>query len=262
MRAHFGSFGRDEMPQAREHARQALEIDSSLPEAQAMLGIVAGSHDHDWKEAERRLRMAMAEEPVSPLVLQWYGYFYLFDLDRFREAAEWMVKGLADDPLNILSRLCLADCYYAVGRLAEAAIEVRKCLDLDDGLPLAHFIMAMIQACQGQLAEAIASAEKTYSMANWTFSTGFLAGLLLQNGERSRAEQLLADFEPASASIGFSAFYLQCGEVDKAADSIEKAIEQRHPFIKLFLAGPIAQALRSSNRWPKLVKMRNLPETA
>jgi eukaryotic-like serine/threonine-protein kinase len=260
MRAHFGSFGRDEMPRAREHARKALEIDPALPEAQAVLGIVAGSHDHDWKEAERRFRLAMAEKPVSPLVLQWYGFFYLFSLGRPREAAEQMEKGLADDPLNILSRLCLADCYYACGMLTEAAIEVRKCLELEDKLPFAHFMMALIQACQGQLAEAIASAEKAHSLANWTFSTGFLAGLLLQNGERSRAEQLLAEFEPAGASLGFASFHLQCGEVDEAADWIEKAIEERHPFIIRFLNGPVAQALRSSDRWLKLVKMRNLPE--
>ena len=68
---------REAMPIVREEARKALETDPSLPEAQAMLGIVAAVFDYDWKEAERRFGLAMARDPVSPQVRYWYGGFYL-----------------------------------------------------------------------------------------------------------------------------------------------------------------------------------------
>src|SRR5688572_23764142 len=55
----------DAMPRARELATRALEIDPDLPEAHAMLGIVAGHYDFDWAEAARRFKAAEREQ-MSP----------------------------------------------------------------------------------------------------------------------------------------------------------------------------------------------------
>ena len=70
------------MPRARELATRALEIDPDLPEAHAMLGIVAGVLDYDWPETERRFRLAMAREPISPHLRQWNAWFHLFSVGR------------------------------------------------------------------------------------------------------------------------------------------------------------------------------------
>ena len=52
------------MPQVRQLARRALELDPDLPERHGMLGVVAALHDLDWPEATRRFERAMAHEPV------------------------------------------------------------------------------------------------------------------------------------------------------------------------------------------------------
>src|SRR5690349_16459347 len=77
-----------EMPLVREYARKVLELDPSLPEAQAMMGIVSGVYDYDWKEAERRFSLAMAHQPVPAQVRQWYGFFYLLPIGRYTESAD------------------------------------------------------------------------------------------------------------------------------------------------------------------------------
>lgn len=74
------------MPRARERAQRALDIDPDLPEAHAMLGIVAGHCDYDWSEAERRFSLAIEREPLSPHLRQWYGTFFLFATGRTDEA--------------------------------------------------------------------------------------------------------------------------------------------------------------------------------
>ena len=81
-----GLPSREAMPKARELALRALEIDPDLPEAHAMLGIVAGHYDFDWSEAERRFRLAMAREPISRHLRQWNAYFHLFSIGRAHEA--------------------------------------------------------------------------------------------------------------------------------------------------------------------------------
>jgi hypothetical protein len=57
-----GMPGREAMPQAREFARRALELEPDLPEAHAMVSIVAGHYDFEWKEAERR---SVRQRPTS-----------------------------------------------------------------------------------------------------------------------------------------------------------------------------------------------------
>ena len=56
-----------------------------------MLGIVAGVLDFDWPETERRFRLAMAREPISPHLRQWNAWFHLFSIGRRHEAntARW-----------------------------------------------------------------------------------------------------------------------------------------------------------------------------
>jgi tetratricopeptide (TPR) repeat protein len=111
------------MPLVREEARKALEIDPALPEAHAMLGIVAAAYNYDWKEAEQHFRLALAQDPVPPRVRQFYGHLYLMPMGRTEEAVEQIEKGLKADPLNIVARLNLALSFFSAGRLADAQAE-------------------------------------------------------------------------------------------------------------------------------------------
>jgi hypothetical protein len=61
------------MPLVRNQARKALEIDPSLPDRHAMLGLVAAIYDYDWEEAGHRFEQAMARDPVPSRVRRLYG---------------------------------------------------------------------------------------------------------------------------------------------------------------------------------------------
>lgn len=93
------------------------------------------------------------------------------------------------------------------------------------------------------------------------FAIGTLAGALRQMGEVDRAEELRQKLmlgEAYGAPLGLAFYYLLCGETNKAADWLEKAIEQRHP-------NAMAIALRqfrSTSRWAALADLVNLPEEA
>ena len=54
-------------------------------------------------------------------------------------------------------------------------------------------------------------------------------------------------------------YYLLSGEIDTAADWVEKAIEERHHSILFYLRFVVCQPLRASDRWPKIARMVNLP---
>jgi TolB-like protein/Tfp pilus assembly protein PilF len=253
------------MPLVREAAKRALDIDPSLPEAHAMLGVVAGIYEYDWKEAERRFRLSMTRDPVPAYARDLYGFFYLLPRGRLQEAGEELERALKLDPLAVIVRVRLAICLLAVGRKAEAETEFRQVLELDENSQPALANMAFIHALRGDLAEALAFAEKAYAVAPGLGQVmGLLAGVLALSGDIDRAEGLLEKLRPGQAygaPRALAIFHLLCGEVEKAADWTGKAIEQRDPLITFFLRHPLAKALRSTARWPALAKMMNLPET-
>ena len=250
------------MPRVRLEARKALDIDPSLQEGHAMLGMVAALYDYDWTEAERHFQLATAHEPVPAQVREYYGMYYLLPVGRYKEAVEQQERARKEDPLNLFGRVSLAPSLRAAGRHADALSELHKVCQLDENFWPAYFLLGIVHASEGTFAEAFSCAEKAYSLAPWmAVNTGLLAAMLKQTGDLKRSEELLQKLLPGeayAAPLGLAHFYLYCGELDKAIDWSEKAIEQRQPAVLFFLNVGVPQ-LRSSPRWPELARLLNLP---
>jgi TolB-like protein/predicted Ser/Thr protein kinase len=250
------------MPLVREAARRALEIDPGLPEANAELGVVAGVYDYDWKEAERRFRLAMTRDPVPAQVLAWHVYFYLLPTGQRNEAVEEQRRAMQQDPLNVLFRCCLAVSLGAAGKPAEAETELRQVLEIDPSSLMAHFVLSVLIERRGGFVEALEYSERTYGLAPWyAGGAGFLAGLLKRTGNAGRAEELLKKLQEGdehSNALGFFYFHLACGEPEQAADWLEKMIVQRNSTAGAWLR--LSQALCPSPRWAAVAKKMNLPE--
>lgn len=246
------------IPLARAAEQQALRLEPSLPEAHALLGVCAGT-DYDWKEAERQWRLAMAHEPVSRDVRFWYGNHYLLPIGRPVEAVEAMSRTLEEDPLNLLYRQIFAVGLRYVGRIDDAEAELRKILEVDENFPLAVSALGAVCAQQGRFEEALTLTERAYALMPWGNPIiGQLAALLLHTGATSRADALIKELVGGKAygtSTALAVFHAMCGEFDQAAEWAEQAILEGYPRLVPIL-GPL---LRSSAKWPALVKLMNLP---
>jgi len=262
--AFFGTMpAREAVSLARASVQKALDLDPSLPDAHKVLGLVAGLHDHDWKEAERRFHLAMSQDPVPLDVRMWYAHQFLVPIGRAREAVRELESVRHEDPVNAGLFHYLAICLQAAGRGADAAAEFRHVLDLDENFPPALIWLGHQYASEGKIAEALACSERLISlMPRNTEVIGGFAGLLMRTGNQRKAEEVLqelGDGQAYGAPLGFAYYRLLCGEFDQAADWLEKAIEQRHFLAPVYLWSPLAKPVRESPRWPKLVKMMNLP---
>lgn len=147
-------------------------------------------------------------------------------------------------------------------------MQYRQVLELDESYWFAYSALGALHASHGRLTDALACAEKAYALAPWSpLAITLLAGVLRRTGDVSRAEGLLEKLRAGHGhaawyAVDLALFYLLRGDVDKAADSIEKAIEQRNPDLMIFLNLAVSRPLRSSTRWPALAKLINLPEAA
>jgi len=255
---------KEAMPLVREHARMALDINPTLAEAHAMLGIVAGVYDYDWKEAERRFQRAMDLAPASAQVRLWRVAFFLISIGRSLEAASEVRDILREDPLNIVYHWNLASALLSAGKDSDGFAELRHMLELDENFWNASSMLGIFHALRGAWEDALGYAQRAYATASFApLVAGLLAGVLMRTGETGPAEEMLQRLRPGEAyrtPAALAIFHLVCGEIDEVAYWVEKAIEQRDPFILLDLCRSFGKDLVSSPFWPALAKKMNLPE--
>jgi Tfp pilus assembly protein PilF len=247
---------REAMALVRPEARQALDLDPSLPEAHAVLGTVAAYYDYDWTEAERQFGQAMAHDPVPAQVRVDYGA-YLQLVGRPRDAVEQYQQALTEDPLNAVWRYRLGYVFMAADRDMDAEVEYRKALELDEHCAPAIVFLCLTHMKRGAIAEALVLAERAYALAPVAVPTGVLAAVLTLTGDVSRADALRQQLEQQQAYAALAGSYFP--GTDPAADWMEKAIEQRDPVAVMALFGAGIEIWRSSPRWPALATMLNLP---
>jgi eukaryotic-like serine/threonine-protein kinase len=254
---------REAIPLGRAHARKALDLDSSLPEANAWLGIFAVVYDLNWEEGRRRFQLATAHQPIQPMIRHLYAYFFLRPLGRGAEAVDEHRKALDHDPLNLIIRVGLATSLREAGRNQEAAAEARKILEFDSN----YFPTYNLQAFDytwGPPEEALALAERGHQLSPYfSPAVGSFAGLLTRAGQHERAKQVLQELDDTERSgrcCAFTIYHLLCGNLEQAVEWTEKAIEQQEQMVTmLLLPTPWGPMLRRSPRWPVLARKLNLP---
>jgi len=262
MLAHFGRHSAHECTaSARTEIKRALQIDPSLPEAHAVLGLIAATYDMDWIAAEKHFDYPMAKDAGFGLMRPLYGWFE-FSRGNAERAIPLAQRALEEDPLDVWTRMNLHAYLQGAGRVDESLEQLKKVVELDPNQVVALVSMAMIYADKGDLPEALKIARRAYAIGPWSPDTiGVLAGLTRRNGEE--VESSLANALGSGEAIGdaraHALFHLLCGEVDEGADWAEKAIEERDGSMMVYLRYVVSKRLRASHRWPKIAKMINLP---
>ncbi len=254
----------DAAPLARRHAQRALEIDPALSEAHSVLGCVAALYDYDWAEADRRFRLAVAQGTPSYSARVQRANFFLAHAGRGHEAVRDMEQVVREDPLDWGSKWALAVAYRSVGRDAEADTQYAQLLDGGPISAIPAVVLSGNHLARGQRQEALAFAETAYAI-NPTLpaAIGQLAGLLSLTGSHERSKALVNQLLPGTtfgAPFGLALYYLAKGDLDRCADWLEKAIDQRDVWVSFLLnVGNIGgRVMWSSPRWPRLAQLMNV----
>ncbi|MFL6294200.1 MAG: tetratricopeptide repeat protein, partial [Thermoanaerobaculia bacterium] len=143
------------MPEAREAAARALELDKTLAEAHTSLACVAAIYDWDWPAAEESFQRAIRLAPGYATARQWYAINCLTPLMRFEEAAAELQTALELDPLSLPVSTSLAIQLFYAREHAAAAEQCRRVLEVDPDFPLARFFLGLCYAEEGRPQEAV-----------------------------------------------------------------------------------------------------------
>jgi tetratricopeptide (TPR) repeat protein len=153
------------MPAAESAARKALEIDPTLAEAHASLGLIRSIYAWEWAEAGQHYRQAIELNPGYVTTHHWYGLDYLGMLGRWEEAFQEIEIALQLDPLSPIIREGKGLLLMLCKRYDEAIEEYRQTLDLDCFFYKGFTGMGRAYAQKGLYEEAITMLQKGRSLS-------------------------------------------------------------------------------------------------
>jgi len=190
---------------------------------------------------------------------------YSVALGKAGQAEERLRRLVEAEPLMVFYRLHLVFIFLEMGRFAEAERECRTILELDQNSYYGWAFLGLALLARGETDEARRCCEKGYSMAKYSSAAGTLAGLLARTGDYNRAVELLSKLGPPETygvPMAWCLFHLHQEDAERAAEWMEKSIDQRDPGAVFWLRLHAKGAICSSPRWPALAKRMNLPESA
>ena len=256
----LGEYGNampnESFPLARGAAMRALEIDDSLAEAHASLAQARFLFDWDWAGAEREYLRAIELKPNYATAHHWYGMF-LAARGKTEKAVEEMQQAQSLDPLSLIIRANVGTILYFSRDYGDAIAQERKVLEADPKFVQARRKLAFSLEAAGQEREAI---------AEW----------LEVEQQLGADEQTLADYRKACAASGIrgywleaveiekkeaiggagalSSYYARLGEPEQAFLWLDRAVEQRAPWLVYAEVTPVYDNLRADPRFATILK--------
>jgi eukaryotic-like serine/threonine-protein kinase len=269
----LGSFGiatlapKDAFPKAREALLRALEIDDTLAEAHASLAYCLGNYDWNWTLSEKEFKRALALKPSYATAHHWYGFIYLASMGRLDEAIAEAKKGHQLDPLSLPIASNIAFLMYIARQYEEALEHFHRNLEVDRSFVYTHWEMALAYEACGKYDDAISAFQKAIALSgNSTLPRALLARTYALAGRKNEATALLNELIELSSQTYVSpyriaAIHAALGNKDQAFKWLEHAYEGRDGWLIWLAVDPVADSLRSDQRFKDLLKRIGIART-
>jgi TolB-like protein/tetratricopeptide (TPR) repeat protein len=246
-------------PMAKEMATKALNLESTLGEPHAALGLAYTNFDRDFAKAIAEFERSIQLNPNYATAHQWFDTPLQATGQVDRAIAESR-KAIELDPLSLIVNADLAFIYLNARRFDEALAQSRKTLEIDPNFHVVREYLGEALQFKNQLAEALSEFRAAAAVAtDEPFTNALLGQACARAGLRDEAQKILAHLEEQSRTkfvTGWSlaVVRLALGDKDGAAAALQSAYDQHAPEILILKYDPLFDDLHGDPRFEALVQ--------
>ena len=248
----------ENLPLARSNALKATQLDSTLAEPHATLGML---NHFEWRtaDAEAEFKRAIDLNPNYATAHHWYGLF-LRAMGRNDEAWVQLNRAADIDPLSLVVLQNIAAIQIDRGNLDEAAGICKKLLDLEPGFWPGHQTLAIVSLKQQHYDEALAEAQKSIELTQRSNdSLALLAHVYGRMGRRTEAESVIKELQQKYAKQDADArdlavAYAGLDQKDQVFAWLEKSYQQHSHSMAVLRTEALLDSVKSDPRWNELLK--------
>jgi TolB-like protein/Flp pilus assembly protein TadD len=258
LRFYGGASPNESIVPATAAAKKALELDDSLAEAHASLGLIA-TEELEIHRGLSELERAVQLNPNYATAHHWLS-LALTALGQSDRSITELKRALELDPLSMIINADLSIGYLYARRYDEAEAQARKTLEIDSRSFVAHYYLGMALQLKGQLKKAIPEFQKAVELNNDPYSIAMLAQAHARNGQTDEARKLLAHLNEMAKSAevpeyALALVYTSLGEKERAIEALEHGFAGGNKSYLFLLPGdPFLDDLRGDPRFEALVQ--------
>ena len=250
------------LPEAKKAALRALEIDETLADAHANLGVVAFWYDWDWKASEKHFLRALELNGDSTAHM---GYAQLLSgMGQHEKALSEAQRSIELEPLNLRNNAVQGQALFFAGKYDESIDRLQKTIDLDPTLWLSRLFLARAYIEKKMYAEAVTEATKAADASGGNSEAiAHVVYALAKSGKQKEARTKLDELKKRATvayvpPYAFALSYNGLGETNESIAWLLKGLEQRDVKIALLTVDPKWNNLRSDPRFQDVLRRAGL----
>ena len=269
-----GGTAAQTMPEARDAALRALQLDESLADAHTTLAFVKVHYEYDWAGALREFRRALQLDPGDAQTHFFYSNSWLSPRGRHDEAVAEILRAASLDPLSIPIRAFVGRTYLWARRYGAALAAFREAEQLNPNVAIVQERLAHLYTYTGEYDKAIAAETRARVLAGEAAASASakeaaLRAALVKDGPPGYWRVVLgfsksADNPPEaySTSFGRAVVLARLGERGEALAALEQAYTERQLALTEIAVEPAFDGLRSDPHFTALLHRIGLLEPA
>ena len=246
---------------ARQAVQRALSLDESLAPAQAVDAQLKFLVDWDSAGADRAFQRAIELSPNSGETRQHYA-MYLASRRRLPDALQQMQRAVSLDPASLEARSALGMIWHYARSNDQAERVFREVLTADPAMSSARMGLVRVLLAVGRYDEALehlAGLQQLVGNGRLTpaqqaaFGLAY-AGIGRRDDARRIADELAIADSADGPSVDAASVFVALGDVDRALDMLEQAVDARAPKAQFLRLDPRFDALTGQPRFSKLLE--------
>jgi TolB-like protein/Flp pilus assembly protein TadD len=245
-------------------ALKAIEMDNTLAEAYAALCYASLHYDFNVRTAEEAAQRAMELDRKNGFAVQG-RVCCLMVRGRAEEAAAEGMRAVELEPLSLALQWTAGVAIYFARKYDEAIALSQKMLELDSLFAPSRYLLGLAFVQKRMHEQAVGEMEAAVRISQrQPFYLGFLGCVYGAVGRKEAAFKIIEELKETSKQRHVSPFwsgliYSSLCENDEAFFWLERALEERAPWMVYLKAPPWFDNLRSDARYYRLLQRMNIP---
>jgi tetratricopeptide (TPR) repeat protein len=248
---------------AREAAIRALELDDTLAEAHAALGMVSLTYEWNWAEAEMSFRRAVTLGPNSAGAHLTFA-IYLYAVAHFAEATREIRLAEDLDPISPIIKVMICNGFFFTRQYEENLRHARQLAAACPDHPLAHSVLGLAYDSLGRHDEAVSELRKAVELTQEAGIAAILGRSYAVAGRRQEARAVIADLETRNEReyvpwLRLGTIYFALGERERAFECLERAYAERDGWMMWAGVDPHLDSFRDDQRFADVLRRLAFP---
>lgn len=252
----------DVFPKAKAAALRALELDDTLGEPHAALGLIYYIYDWDWPRAEQAFKRA-AQLQAEGLGGGTSYAFLMLTLGRIDQALALCERALQVDPLSAPVAAAVSFIYFCAKEYDKAVRQARNARELDPHIydnPELFPTDIMVDMYTGHAMEALQNYQAFVAERKIDPTRSAMPWVMAHAGFKNEVRALMQMANLSGADpTNVAGLYAVLGDYDVSFEYLEKALNGKFRTMLWIKTLPDFDPMRTDPRYADLLKRMNLP---